>query len=168
MILAAFPAIFSRRKKMTESTEPRGRTLLPSDMGAREARARRTWQKVKLAFAHSVFWAYERGTWQYDLMVLVILAFIFLSPRTWFEDRPTLQLTDLRHRQGIVEVARAKDSWTYLVDARLVEAQAPRETNEALREILRLRLQRPFTITSVAKIERKGVVLGYTVVITLP
>jgi hypothetical protein len=33
-----------------------------------------------------IFWNYERGTWQYDLMCLLIIAFIFLSPKTWFDN----------------------------------------------------------------------------------
>ncbi len=35
-----------------------------------------------------IFWAYERGSWQYDVMVALILAFIFLTPRSFFHDRP--------------------------------------------------------------------------------
>ena len=27
-----------------------------------------------------LFWSYERGSWQYDVMCVVILAFIFLAP----------------------------------------------------------------------------------------
>jgi hypothetical protein len=29
-------------------------------------------------------WSYERGTWQYDVLCLLIIAFIFLTPKTWF------------------------------------------------------------------------------------
>jgi hypothetical protein len=35
-----------------------------------------------------IFWDFARATWQYDLMVGLILAFIFLTPRTWFHDWP--------------------------------------------------------------------------------
>ena len=28
------------------------------------------------------FWTYPRGSWQYDLICLVILAFVFLTPPT--------------------------------------------------------------------------------------
>ena len=35
-----------------------------------------------------VFWSYERGTWPYDLAVAVIVLFVLLSPRSWFDDRP--------------------------------------------------------------------------------
>jgi len=31
-----------------------------------------------------LFWCYERGTWQYDLMCVLILAFIFLMPNWIF------------------------------------------------------------------------------------
>ncbi|MCB1024139.1 MAG: hypothetical protein KDB79_07110 [Acidobacteria bacterium] len=31
-----------------------------------------------------ILWNYPRGTWQYDLFCLLIIAFIFLTPKTWF------------------------------------------------------------------------------------
>jgi hypothetical protein len=31
------------------------------------------------------FWRYGRTTWQYDVLCALILAFIFLTPRSWFE-----------------------------------------------------------------------------------
>jgi hypothetical protein len=36
----------------------------------------------------TVFWSYERMTWQYDLMVIAIVAFVLLAPPGWFHDRP--------------------------------------------------------------------------------
>jgi hypothetical protein len=36
----------------------------------------------------SVFWSFKRGSWQYDLIVIAILAFIFLTPREYFGDAP--------------------------------------------------------------------------------
>ncbi|MCS6874036.1 MAG: hypothetical protein N2Z23_04460 [Pyrinomonadaceae bacterium] len=32
-----------------------------------------------------ILWEYERGTWQYDLLCALIIAFIFLTPKSWFE-----------------------------------------------------------------------------------
>jgi hypothetical protein len=126
----------------------------------------RVWEKIKRGFVRAVFWSYERGSWQYDVIVLAILAFIFLTPRSWFQDRPTLQLTDLRHNQGFVEVAHGKDTASYLVDARLVEAQAPQKPEDAIREILRQRVEKPLTLKSVDTIrDRNNVLLGYTVVV---
>ena len=38
-------------------------------------------RKLGLAVYRGFFWTYERGTWQYDVMVILILAFIFVTPR---------------------------------------------------------------------------------------
>jgi hypothetical protein len=35
-----------------------------------------------------LLWEYPRAVWQYDVMVAVILAFIFLTPRDFFRDQP--------------------------------------------------------------------------------
>jgi len=32
------------------------------------------------------FWNYARNTWQWDLLCVVILIFIFLTPKRWFEN----------------------------------------------------------------------------------
>ena len=32
------------------------------------------------------FWTFERATWQYDVMVIVILAFVWLTPPDWLRD----------------------------------------------------------------------------------
>ena len=37
-----------------------------------------------------ILWDYARASWQYDVMVGVILAFIFLTPRDWFRDQPRI------------------------------------------------------------------------------
>ena len=34
-----------------------------------------------------LFWSYERGSLQYDVMCVLILAFIFLSPNRFFQSR---------------------------------------------------------------------------------
>src|SRR5215475_5699779 len=39
-------------------------------------------------FSRTFFWSYERGTWQYDLAVILILVFVLLTPRAWFHDQP--------------------------------------------------------------------------------
>ncbi len=152
---------------MLESTELRDRIVPRVEGHAGEAVFERIWEKIKLIFVRSVFWAYERGSWQYDIICVVILAFIFVTPRSYFNDRPTLQLTDLRHVQGVVEVGRAKDGWHYLVDARLVESLAPEKPEDAIREILQRRLHKPFTVKSMEPVQdRNNVILGYAVVVS--
>jgi hypothetical protein len=31
-------------------------------------------------------WDYERASWQWDLLCVVIMAFIFLTPKEWFDN----------------------------------------------------------------------------------
>jgi len=42
---------------------------------------------VLTTFKKILFWSYERGSWQYDLMCVLILAFIFLLPTALFVNR---------------------------------------------------------------------------------
>ena len=35
---------------------------------------------------NAFFWTYERATWQYDVMVVAILAFVWLTPPDWLGD----------------------------------------------------------------------------------
>lgn len=39
------------------------------------------WQAIK----NVVLWNYGRTTWQYDVLCILILAFIFLTPPAWFQ-----------------------------------------------------------------------------------
>jgi uncharacterized membrane protein YfhO len=34
-----------------------------------------------------LFWSYDRGSWQYDLMCVLIVLFILLAPNRWFHSR---------------------------------------------------------------------------------
>lgn len=36
-------------------------------------------------FKKIFFWNYARNTWQYDVLCALILAFIFLTPQSWFD-----------------------------------------------------------------------------------
>ena len=38
------------------------------------------------AIKNILFWSYRRTAWQYDVLCALILAFIFLTPKSWFEN----------------------------------------------------------------------------------
>ena len=40
-----------------------------------------------------VFWNYSRTSWQWDVLCVLILAFIFLTPKSWFASAPPTQTT---------------------------------------------------------------------------
>ena len=65
-----------------------------------------------------LFWTYDRGSFHYDVMVTLILAFIFIAPHFIdFKDKPA---TPPQHPSDIVVSADGK---TYQVDAAAVDAQ---------------------------------------------
>jgi len=35
-----------------------------------------------------LFWDFPRASWRYDIVVALILLFIFATPREWFHDQP--------------------------------------------------------------------------------
>lgn len=151
---------------MAESTEIRDRiATCPAPSPAAES-SLGVWGKIKLVVRRSFFWSYERGSWQYDLIVAAILAFIFLTPRSWYRNVPNLGMVDLRHVQGVVEVAHEKTSHTYMVDARLIQSRSPQSPQEAAGDILRERLGKPYRVLLVDPIrDRGGVTLSYKVVV---
>ncbi len=150
---------------MAESMGVRDHTFPPAASRPGVSQLATVGQKIKAFVLRSVFWSYERGTWQYDLILLAILAFIFLTPRSWFHDRPQLQLTDVRHVPGIVEVSHGKAGWVYQVDARLLESIEPQKRDEALQDLLRRQVKKPLTVKSSTPFYGpSGVILGYTVI----
>jgi hypothetical protein len=53
---------------------------------------RKIWREI----SGFVWWTYERGSLRYDIMVGLILAFIFFTPRAVFRDqpRPAVEMTE--------------------------------------------------------------------------
>jgi hypothetical protein len=71
----------------------------------------------------TVFWSFERGTWPYDVAVVVIVIFVLLSPRSWFHDRPPLGPPPSPAMVQFRGIDSAGEIETYRVDARLLSSQ---------------------------------------------
>ena len=52
-------------------------------------------------------WNYERGSWQYDIFCLMIIAFIFLTPKAWFDKR---EIGATRAPQTVVKIEDSRAS----------------------------------------------------------
>ncbi len=73
-----------------------------------------------------IFWTFERGSFHYDVMVTLILFFIFLAPRfVDFKDQSEFRDQPAKNppHPTRLEVIRDGDSLMYQVDASLVEGQ---------------------------------------------
>jgi hypothetical protein len=65
-----------------------------------------------------LFWTYTRGSFHYDVMVTLILAFIFIAPRFInFKDKPPIRESHL------TDIVASADGKMYQVDAAAVDAQ---------------------------------------------
>jgi hypothetical protein len=71
--------------------------------------------RVFTAIKRFVLWDYPRASWQYDLMVGLILAFIFLTPRQWFRDQPRVP-----RASRIAELPGTPGMQVFFVDAELL------------------------------------------------
>ena len=120
------------------------------------------WRTIK----SFVLWSHERGTVQYDVMVTLILLFVFLSPR-WidFNDHPVernLQASD------VIVSPDGSGGFVYRIQGKAVQSAAsPGNDDPAVRAQL-LRIIEPISgEISITKYEavadKKGNVLAYKV-----
>lgn len=83
------------------------------------------------------FWSYERGAWQYDVAVGLILVFVLLTPSRWFHDQPQVGLPV--NSTQVERVSKTGEVETYKVDARVL---APPERTPELQNDLHNVLQK--------------------------
>lgn len=116
------------------------------------------------------FWSYERGTWQYDVAVILILVFVLATPMRWFHDQPQVGLP--LNSSQVELVSKSGEKEIYKVDAR---ALAPPERTPALQNDLHNALQKAspalrdgrFSIGRIEPIrDEAGAVVAYEVEIS--
>lgn len=105
-----------------------------------------------------ILWDYPRASWQYDVMVGIILAFIFLTPREWFRDQPRIP-----QASSIAMLPSDHGSSVYWVDPQLLEDVAEGERIPRVTGILRDRTgNKRLEISRVQPVpDSEGEVLGY-------
>lgn len=118
-------------------------------------------RRLGLAIYRGFFWTYERGTWQYDVMVILILAFIFLTPRGWFNDRPK---TETFSSSGVVLLLRDNTQKIYQLRAALIDTKTDASLEQGVRRVLRRFTGKPVEITRIEPAtDSRGQVVSYDV-----
>ncbi len=89
----------------------------------------RIWRTIR----SYILWNHERGSMQYDIMVTLILAFIFLAP-IWvnFKDKPVERSP---HPTGVVVFPDGQSGFVYQIDASAVSGNPASFEDELLRVI---------------------------------
>jgi len=106
-----------------------------------------------------ILWDFPRASWQYDVIVALILAFIFLTPRDWFRDQPRIP-----HASSIASLPSSENgSSVFFVDTALLAGTAENQRVGKLTATLQSRMSnRRLAVTRVEPIlDSEGELLGY-------
>ena len=116
--------------------------------------------------SRTFFWSYERGTWQYDLAVILILVFALLTPRGWFHDQPQ---SGAPVTPGQVQlISQDGNHLKYRVDARILapptKLALQNGLHTALQEALPELRKGNFSISNIEPLrDEQGTVIAYQV-----
>ena len=81
-----------------------------------------------------ILWSYERGSLHYDIMVTLILLFVFVSPHFInYKDKPVERIP---HLTGVVVVPGAKGELIYQIQASAVNESGGGDVNRQLEQII--------------------------------
>ncbi len=81
-----------------------------------------------------IWWSHERGTLHYDIMVTLILVFVFFSPLVInFKDKPVERIP---HPTGLMVVPDAGGGFIYEIPAAAVAAVNEASVRDELRTII--------------------------------
>ncbi len=89
-------------------------------------------------FGRLLFWSHDRGTIPFDLLVIAIVAFVFLSPRRWFHDQPDVGTPPQQTLVSCLQDEASPEELRCHVDAHLLfPPQRSPELQQKAHEVLR-------------------------------
>ena len=105
-----------------------------------------------------ILWDFPRASWQYDVMVAIILAFIFLTPRDWFRDQPRIPTAS-----SIAPLPSDNGSSVFFVNSELLNGVPVDQRAVRLTQMLRTRTSnRRLEVTRVEPVlDSEGALQGY-------
>lgn len=105
-----------------------------------------------------ILWDFPRGGWQYDVVVGIILAFIFLTPREWFGDQPRISKAS-----SIAMISSGNGVSAFFIEAGLVAGIPESQRTAKLNELLQIRTgDKRLSITRIEPVrDSEGELEGY-------
>jgi hypothetical protein len=76
-----------------------------------------------------IFWEFARASWQYDIVVALILVFIFATPRDWFQDQA--------RAAGVTLISSSRGYDQVFLEASLLESVPEKERAMRAAELIR-------------------------------
>lgn len=103
-----------------------------------------------------IFWDFPRASWQYDVVVALILAFLFFTPREWFRDQP--------RQTQISLMAQEQGHMVYLFEPRLFQDVPETERGQKASDLLKARFGKRPKVTKVeAVLDTEEELVGYKI-----
>jgi hypothetical protein len=105
-----------------------------------------------------ILWDFPRGGWQYDVVVGIILAFIFLTPREWFGDQPRISKAS-----SIAMISSGNGVSAFFIEAGLVAGIPEPQRATKLNELLQIRTgNKRLSVTRIEPVrDSEGELEGY-------
>jgi hypothetical protein len=91
-----------------------------------------------------ILWDYQRGVWQYDVIVCLILLFIFASPREWFNDQPRVP--------NAAQITSHNGESAFWIDTELVTSIPENQRLSEITKILTARTRKQHTMMRIEPI----------------
>jgi hypothetical protein len=113
-----------------------------------------------------ILWTYERGSFHYDVMVTVILAFIFISPHYLnFNDKPVERVP---HQTVVIVIPDQDGGFVYQVDASAVGSKHGPDVDAALLRVIEPIAGEVRLMDYKAVLDQAGKVTAYKVRVSRP
>jgi hypothetical protein len=93
-----------------------------------------------------ILWEYERATWPYDVICVIIFGFIVFTPRQWFRDQPRIP-----HASQITSLPSHGES-VFWIESELVSSFPENQRLDGLGKVLTARTGKPQRLTRIEPI----------------
>jgi hypothetical protein len=101
-----------------------------------------------------LFWEFPRASWQYDIVVALILAFLFLTPRDFFKDQP--------RPASIVQMPSEPGVTVFWLETSLLNSVVEDRRPAQAAELIRKRLGKGLQVVRVEPVhDAEGEIRGY-------
>jgi hypothetical protein len=100
-----------------------------------------------------IFWDFPRATWQYDVVVALILLFIFATPRAWFRDQP--------RASGVVMLSDGDKTPRFFLAAEVLSQVDTAHRQARVESLIRERTGKNLRIVRLEPIEEEQEIRGF-------
>lgn len=94
-----------------------------------------------------ILWDYARASWQYDVMVALIVLFVLFTPRSWFHDQPRIP-----HASEIAMLPASNGNQVFWIEPELVTPIPESSRLSHLSSVLQTKTGRTQVVTRIEPI----------------